>query len=348
MTGRFGRYRGEAGITRPSQFGHLKRREFIALAGGAVAIGPFAAARAQPTIPVIGVLYVGFPESLADWTAAFHAGLKQLGFVEGHNVAIEYRFAKGQSDRLPTLAADLVHRQVNVIVAVALGSARAAKAATQTIPIAFTVGGDPVKLGLVASFDRPASNITGIASLNNALVTKQLDILHELVPTAATIAMLVDPGNPNAADDVTDAQAAAQKLGLQLMVLNASNLDETEAAFAAMVKQHAGAALVGIDAFVGRFPDYIIPLAARHAIPAIYVWSEHAVAGGLISYGADQNENYRQLGAYTGKILRGVKPGDLPVWQAVKVEMVINLKTAKLLGLAIPLPLLGRADEVIE
>ena len=326
----------------------MKRREFIALLAGGAAAWPLAARAQQPAMPMIGVLYVGSAASFADWSIPFHDGLKQMGYLEGHNVAIEYRWAEDKIDRLPALAADLVGRQVSVIVALSTGAARAAKAATQTIPVAFVVGADPVELGLVTSFERPGDNITGIVALNNVLVPKQLDILHELVPTATTIAMLVDPRGPNHTNDIKAAQTAAQTLGLRLLVLNASTLDETEAAFATMVEQRAGALLAGIDAFLGRFPDYIIPLAARHAIPAIYVWRQHAVAGGLMSYGVDQKEPYRQLGAYAGKILRGIKPADLPVWQTVKIELVINLKTAKSLGLAIPLPLLGRADEVIE
>jgi len=326
----------------------IGRRRFISAPGGTAATWPFAVRAQQPAMPVIGVLYVGSAAGFANWTIAFHDGLKQMGYVEGHNVAIEYRWADDKIDQLPALAADLVGHQVSVIVAISLGAARAAKAATQTIPIVFVTGGDPIKLGLVSSFDRPGGNVTGIAPLNNVLVPKQLDILHELVPAATTIGMLVDPRGPNAANDVKEAQSAAQTLGLRLLVLNASTLDETEAAFTTMVEQRAGALLAGIDAFLGRFPDYIIPLAARHAIPAIYVWREHAAAGGLMSYGTDENETFRQLGAYAGKILRGAKPADLPVWQAVKVKLVINLKTAKSLALTIPLPLLGRADEVIE
>jgi putative ABC transport system substrate-binding protein len=326
----------------------MRRRDFIKVIASAGAAWPLAASAQQSVMPVIGLLYVGSAASFAEWSIAFHDGLKQMGYVEGHNVAIEYRWAEDKSDRLPALAADLVDRQVSVIVAVSTGAARAAKAATQTIPVAFVIGADPIELGLVTSFERPGGNVTGIAPLNNVLVPKQLDLLHELVPTATTIAMLVDPRGPNAVNDVKEAKTAAQTLGLRLLVLNASTLDETEAAFSTMVEQHAGALLAGIDAFLGRFPDYIIPLAARHAIPAIYVWRAHAVAGGLMSYGSDTNETFRQLGVYSGKILRGVKPADLPVWQTVKVNLVINLNTAKSLGLTIPLPLLGRADEVIE
>jgi putative ABC transport system substrate-binding protein len=326
----------------------MKRREFIAVLGGAAATWPLVARAQQTAMPVIGLLYVGSAASFAEWSIALHDGLKQMGYLEGHNVAIEYRWAEDKNDRLPALAADLVARQVSVIVAVSTGAARAAQAATQTIPVTFVIGADPVELGLVTSFQRPGGNITGIIALNNVLVPKQLDILHELVPTATTIAMLVDPHGPNHANDVKAAQTAAQTLGLRLLVINASTLNETEAAFATMVEQRAGALLAGIDAFLGRFPDYIIPLAARHAIPAIYVWRQHAVAGGLMSYGVDTNETFRQLGAYAGKILRGVKPADIPIWQTVKIQLVINLKTAKSLGLAIPLPLLGRADEVIE
>ena len=261
---------------------------------------------------------------------------------------VEYHWLEGQYDRLPALMADLVRRQVTVIVAISLGPALAAKATTQTIPIVFSVGSDPVKLGLVASFNRPGSNVTGISELNNVLAAKQLEVLHEFVPKVTVIAMLVNPNNPNAANDMSNVRAAAQTLGLQLKVLHVSNLHETEAAFSTMVEQRAGALLVGMSAFVGGLPDYIISLATRHSIPAIYPWRNHAVAGGLMSYGTDQAETGRQVGVYTGRIVKGVKPADLPVWEAVKVELVLNLRTAKVLGLTFPLSLLGRADEVIE
>jgi putative tryptophan/tyrosine transport system substrate-binding protein len=284
----------------------------------------------------------------ADETAAFRKGLNQIGYIEGRNVVIEYHWVQRELDPVEALVADLVRRQVAVIVAVSLGPALAAKAATQTIPIVFSVGGDPVKLGLVTSFNRPGGNVTGISQLNNVLAPKQLEILHELVPKVTMIAMLVNPSNPNAANDMKNVQVAAQMLGLQLLVLRASDLHEMEAAFSTMVEQRVGALLVGISAFIGGLPDYIIPLATRHAIPAIYPWRDHAVAGGLMSYGSDQVETGRQVGVYTGRILKGVKPADLPFWEAVKVELILNLKTANALGLTFPLSLLGRADEVIE
>jgi putative ABC transport system substrate-binding protein len=329
-------------------FDQLKRREFITLFGGAAVASPLAARAQEPAMPVVGFLHTGLPEVFADETAAFRKGLNQIGYIEGRNVVIEYHWVQRELDPVEALVADLVRRQVAVIVAVSLGPALAAKAATQTIPIVFSVGGDPVKLGLVTSFNRPGGNVTGISQLNNVLAPKQLEILHELVPKVTMIAMLVNPSNPNAANDMKNVQVAAQMLGLQLLVLRASDLHEMEAAFSTMVEQRVGALLVGISAFIGGLPDYIIPLATRHAIPAIYPWRDHAVAGGLMSYGSDQVETGRQVGVYTGRILKGVKPADLPVWEAVKVELILNLKTANALGLTFPLSLLGRADEVIE
>jgi putative tryptophan/tyrosine transport system substrate-binding protein len=326
----------------------MRRREFITLLGGAAVAWPLEARAQQPAMPVIGFIHTGLPEMFADETAAFRRGLNQIGYIEGRNVVIEYHWVQRELDPVEALVADLVRRQVAAIVAVSLGPALAAKAATQTIPIVFSVGGDPVKLGLVTSFNRPGGNVTGISQLNNVLAPKQLEILHELVPKVTTIAMLVNPSNPNAANDMKNVQVAAQILGLQLLVLRAGDLHETEAAFSTMVEQRVGALLVGISAFIGGLPDYIIPLATRHAIPAIYPWRDHAVAGGLMSYGSDQVETGRQVGVYTGRILKGVKPADLPVWEAVKVELILNLKTANALGLTFPLSLLGRADEVIE
>jgi putative ABC transport system substrate-binding protein len=325
----------------------IGRREFIKLLGGAGA-WPLAARAQQVAMPVVGFLHPGLLEASVDETAAFQKGLNQIGYIEGRNVAIEYHWAQRERDPVRTLVADLVRRQVAVIVAVSLSPALAAKAATQTIPIVFSVGGDPVQLGLVVSFNQPGGNVTGISELNNVLAPKQLAMLHELVPKATMIAMLSNPSNPNAANDVKNVQAAAQTFGLQLLVLRVSNLSETEAAFSTMVKQRVGAVLVGTSAFVGNSPDYIIPLATRHGIPAIYPWRKHAVAGGLMSYGSDQVETGRQVGVYTGRILKGVKPADLPIWEAVKVELILNFKTAKALGLTFPLSLLGRADEVIE
>jgi putative tryptophan/tyrosine transport system substrate-binding protein len=325
----------------------LGRRDFITLLAGA-ATWPLAARAQQAAMPIVGLVAPRSPEESARLGAPFRKGLNETGTIEGQNVMVEYHWLKGQYDRLPALMADLVRRQVTVIVAISLGPALAAKATTQTIPIVFSVGSDPVKLGLVASFNRPGGNVTGISELNNVLAAKQLEVLHEFVPKVAVIAMLVNPSNPNAANDVSNVRAAAQTLGLQLKVLHVSNLHETEAAFSTMVEQRAGALLVGMSAFVGGLPDYIIPLATRHAIPAIYPWRNHAVAGGLMSYGTDQAETGRQVGVYTGRIIKGVKPADLPVWEAVKVELVLNLRTAKALGLTFPLSLLARADEVIE
>jgi ABC-type uncharacterized transport system substrate-binding protein len=326
----------------------MRRREFIALLGGATVAWPLAARAQQPAMPVVGFLHTGLPEVFADETAAFRKGLNQIGYIEGRNVVIEYHWVQRELDPVEARVADLVRRQVAVIVAISLGPALAARAATQTIPIVFSVGSDPVKLGLVTSFNRPGGNVTGISQLNNVLAPKQLEMLHEFVPKVTMIAMLVNPSNPNAANDMKNVQVAAQMLGLQLLVLRASDLHETEAAFSIMVEQRVGALLVGISAFIGGLPDYIIPLATRHAIPAIYPWRDHAVAGGLMSYGSDQVETGRQVGVYTGRIPKGVKPADLPVWEAVKVELILNLKTANALGLTFPLSLLGRADEVIE
>jgi putative tryptophan/tyrosine transport system substrate-binding protein len=325
----------------------IGRREIITLLGGAAA-WPLTASAQQPVMPIIGMLRTGTPATFANQMAAFHKGLSDAGYVEGQNVSIEYRWAGSQNDLLPVFAAELVRRKVAIIVTVALGPALAAKAATQTIPIVFSIGGDPVRLGLVASYNRPGGNITGVSSLNNVLASKQFEALHELVPKATTIAMLINPDNPNAANDVKDVQTAAQKLGLQLVVLNSGNEREIEAAFAAMVRQRVDALFVGISASLGNLPDSIIALANRHGIPAIYPWREHAVAGGLMSYGSDPSEDSRQVGLYAGRILKGANPADLPVWETVKVELILNFKTAKALGLEVPLPLLGRADEVIE
>jgi putative ABC transport system substrate-binding protein len=319
----------------------MRRRDFIKVIAGSATAWPLAVRAQQPAMPVVGFFHTGLPEVFADETAAFRKGLNQIGYIEGRNVVIEYHWVQRELDPVEALVADLVRRKVAVIVAISLGPALAAKAATQTIPIVFSVGGDP-------SFNRPGGNVTGISQLNNVLAPKQLEMLHELVPKVTMIAMLVNPSNPNAANDMKNVQVAAQMLGLQLLVLRASDLHETEAAFSTMVEQRVGALLVGISAFIGGLPDYIIPLATRHAIPAIYPWRDHAVAGGLMSYGSDQVETGRQVGVYTGRILKGVKPADLPVWEAVKVELILNLKTANALGLTFPLSLLGRADEVIE
>jgi putative tryptophan/tyrosine transport system substrate-binding protein len=328
----------------------MRRREFIALIGGAAAACPLAARAQQPAMPVIGFLNPTSPETRRELIAAFHQGLAESGYVEGQNLAIEYRWAKGQNDRLPAMAADLVQQRVAVIVAVdGTATALAAKAATSTIPIVFIVGADPVELGLVASLARPGGNMTGVGALSLGTAAKRLQLLHELVPAAADIAFLRNPTNPYyAALETTELQAAADVLGLRLLLLNASSPGEIEVAFANLVAQRAGAFLLGTDPFFMTTRDQLVALANRDAVPAIYPFREDAVAGGLISYGTSLPNAFRLVGGYTGRILSGNKPADLPVQQATKMEMVINLKTAKALGVSIPLPLVGRADEVIE
>jgi putative ABC transport system substrate-binding protein len=301
-------------------------------------------------MPVIGFLNPTSPESRRELIAAFQQGLAESGYVEGRNLAIEYRWAKGQNDRLPAMAADLVQQRVAVIVAVdGTATALAAKAATATIPIVFIVGADPVELGLVASLARPGGNMTGVGALALGTAAKRLQLLHELVPAAADIAFLRNPTNPYyAALETAELQAAAGVLGLRLLLLNASSPGEIEVAFANLVAQRASAFLLGTDPFFMTARDQLVALANRHAVPAIYPFREDAVAGGLISYGTSLPDAFRLVGSYTGRILSGNKPADLPVQQVTKMEMVINLKTAKALGVSTPLPLLGRADEVIE
>ena len=326
----------------------MPRREFIAFIGGAMAAWPLTTGAQQP-MPVIGWLSPGSLET--DNTvrlSPFRQSLNEAGFVEGQNIVIEYRWAQSQYDRLPALASDLVHRQVTVIAAAGAPPTFAAKAATSTIPIVFVLGIDPVQSGLVAGLNRPGRNITGAAILSVELSAKRLDLLHQLLPTAPVVALLVNPTDPRTEPETRSLQDAARSLGLQLRILSASTASEIDAAFATLSTLRADALAVTGDPLFTNRKDQIIALAARHAMPAIYEWREFAAAGGLMSYGPDLADSYRQAGVYTGKILKGAKPADLPVQQVAKVELVINLKTAKALGLTVPMTLLGRADEVIE
>jgi putative tryptophan/tyrosine transport system substrate-binding protein len=327
----------------------MRRREFILALGGAAASWPLGARAQNSGMPVIGFFSSTSPDRYTIRLRAFHQGLKEAGYVEGQNVAIEYRWADGHYDRLPALAAELVHRHVDVIVAGGgTQSAVAAKAATATIPTVFAVGSNPVKLGLVASLNRPGGNLTGISALNIEMGPKRLELLHELIPTATIIALLVNPTSPTAETESRDLQAAARTLGLELHVLHASSDRDIDIVFATMAQLRAGALVIGPDTFFTSRSQQLAKLTADHAVPAIYEFREFTAAGGLISYGSGEAEYYRLAGNYTGRILKGEKPADLPVVQSTKVELIINLKTAKVLGITVPLPLTGRADEVIE
>jgi putative ABC transport system substrate-binding protein len=325
----------------------IQRREFIAGLGGAVA-WPLAARAQQPSMPVIGFLSAQSAELASNFTAAFLQGLKESGYIKGQNVAVEYRFADNQFDRLPAFAADLVRRRVAVIVANGVVEARTAKAATTTIPIVFATGFDPVASGLVASLNRPGANITGHTELAGELGPKHLQLLRELLPNAAVFGVLADPAFPDKQSRIADLQAAARTLGLQLIVVNARTDSDLETAFATFAQQHVGAVLVSPGSFYNLRMKQLVALAARHALPAIYPRSEYALAGGLMSYGTNGGYMWHQTGIYTGRILKGEKPADLPVQQPTKFELVINLKTAKALGLTIPETLLATADEVIQ
>jgi putative ABC transport system substrate-binding protein len=329
----------------------MRRREFSTLLGGATTastVWPFAA-RAQPkATPVIGYLGIATPSLGAPAVAALHQGLSETGYVEGQNLTIEYVWAEGRLDRLPALAADLVGRKVDVIVAIGPPAARAAKEATSTIPIVFNAGDDPVGAGLVASLARPGGNLTGVSFLTAELHPKRLELLAELVPRAKVIALLVNPNIPLTEHMMRDMQEAAQAKGVQLHILKASTESEIDAAFAGLVQRQAGALVSSSNPFFYSRREQIVALAARHAVPAIYGVREYATAGGLISYGVSFTPVFRQIGIYAGKILKGAKPADLPVVQPTTFELVINLKTAKALGITIPPSILSRADEVIE
>ena len=327
----------------------MNRRAIITLLGTAVA-WPLAARAQQPGMPVVGFLSNASPDVYADRLRTFRQGLKEAGFVEGQNVEIDYRWAENQNDRLPALAAQLVQRQVAVIAAAGgTPSALAAKAATATIPIVFGVAVDPVEVGLVASLNRPGGNLTGVTNLNAEVGPKRLELLHELLPVVTTVAVLIDPTSPTLAGAfLRDLEPAARTLGLQLHVLHAGNERDLDTVFAALVERRAGALIIGPGAFFASRGEQFGALTMRHAVPTVFQYRPFAAAGGLMSYGSDETEYYRLVGIYTGRILKGEKPADLPVQQATKVELIINLKTARALGLTVPLTLLGRADEVIE
>ncbi len=326
----------------------MRRREFIALLGGATLARPRMARAQQATMPVIGFIGIDVPDSSAGRLSGFHKGLQETGFVEARNVAIEYRWAGADYDRLPALAAEFVSRKVAIIFAAALPTALAVKAATNTIPVVFVIGADPVELGLVASFNRPGGNLTGVSQLYGHLGGKRLELLHELVPAASLIGILSNPRNPNAESHLKDVQGTATALGQQILVCSASAEAEIDAAFAKLAQQQARALLVADDPFFTHSRAQIIGLAGRRSLPAMYYAGEFAAAGGLISYGSSPRDSYREAGIYVGKILKGSTPADLPVIQPTKFELVINLKTASELGLTVPPTLLARADEVIE
>jgi putative ABC transport system substrate-binding protein len=325
----------------------MRRREFITLLGGAAA-WPLAAHAQQPAVPVVGFLLAGAPKPLQQALVGFRRGLADSGYVEGQNVAIEYRFAEGRVDRLSALAADLVRREVAVLVVSSPDGTFAAKQATATIPIVFSIGGDPVRLGLIASLSRPGGNVTGVFQFTAALEAKRLGLLHEMVPKATILAALVHPNYSAAESQVRDMHEAAARLGIQLVVLTANSESDFGAAFATLTQQQAGGLLVCASPFFYSRHEQLVAQAARHSMPAIYEWREIAAAGGLMSYGTSLADAYQQAGAYAGRILKGAKPADLPAVQSTKFEFVINLRTAKALGLDIPANLLSFVDEVIE
>jgi putative ABC transport system substrate-binding protein len=326
----------------------IGRRQFISALGGATVAWPLAARAQQPTLPVIGFLHPASPGPFVRHVAAFRAGLSETGYVDGRNTMIEFGWAEGQYDRLSALAADLVGRQVAVIAAVSPPAAIAAKAATTTIPIVFTTGDDPVKTGLVPSLNRPSGNVTGVSIFTGILEGKRLGLLSEMVPKATVIAVLLNPKNPQLQSYTDASQSAASTLGRQVAILEASNEGDFEGVFTSISERRIGALLVGSDVFFNGRRDQLVALAARYAVPAMYEFREFAEAGGLMSYGTNLAETYRQLGIYVGEILKGAKPADLPVVQSTKFELVINLKTAKALGLTVPPGLLIAADDALQ
>ena len=327
----------------------MRRRDFISLLGNAAAAAwPLAAQAQQPALPVVGFLGSGSPQSDAFRVAAIRQGLIESGYVDGRNVAFEYRWAEDHYERLPALAADLVRRGVAVIATSSIASAVAAKAATATIPIVFATGGDPIALGLVASLNRPGGNITGVNFLTETLIAKEFEVLHETVPKTPLIGFLVNPTSPNNDAETKNVLAAAEVVGQKLLVLQAHTDSELEAAFVTLHQQRAGALVVGGDAFFLSRRDKIVKLAARQKLPAAYNLREYVAAGGLMSYGTSITQAHQIVGLYVGRILKGDKPADLPVQQSTKVELIINLKTAKALGITVPQSALSRADEVIE
>jgi putative ABC transport system substrate-binding protein len=325
----------------------MRRRDFLGVLSGAAVALPLAARAQQSTMPVIGFLNGSSSEGYAPRVAAFRQGLEEAGYVEGRNVAIEFRWAEGHYDRLPEMAADLARRQVSVIAANTPANL-IAKATTGTIPIVFTTSSDPVQIGLVASMNRPGGNVTGVSQLNVEVGPKRLELAHELMPSAIDVTLLVNASNPTAAIIENGMQAAAISLGLRLHVINASSDAEVETAFAGFAQLKAGVLVIGTDAFFNGLIERLATLATRYAVPTIYQYSEFAAAGGLMSYGGNVNDSYHLAGLYTGRILKGEKPADLPVQQSTKVELIVNLKAAKALGITVPLSLLGRADQVIE
>jgi putative ABC transport system substrate-binding protein len=327
----------------------VRRREFIKLLGSTVAAWPNAARAQQPAMPVIGFLHSASASTFAEHIPAFYKGLSDAGYVDGQNVTLEYRWAEGHNETLPALAADMVRRRVAVIVTpISTPATLAAKAATSTIPIVFVIGADPVKLGLVASLNRPGGNATGVSYLTSALGAKRLELVHQMVPAAKSVAVLMNPGNPTSGPLMRDVQAGAQVLGLQIQVTTVTNGDDLESVFAHLAQQRPGALIMSADPRFTARAAQIAALAARHALPVIYTTREFAEAGGLMSWGTSLTEQYRLAGTYAGKILKGAKPADLPVLQPDKYELTINLKTAKALGLDVPAQLLALADEVIE